>query len=60
MKIINKVTGEVVAEIITNHGMTLDEAISLVGSFIDQEYSDDPNVEINGTEYWSDDLDIIA
>ena len=60
MKIINKPTGEIITEIITNHSMTLEEAIECVGSFVPQENPWDANVEINGTEYWSEELDIIA
>lgn len=59
MKIINKINDEVVAEILTNHSMSLDEAIELVGSFIPQEDPWDTNVEIDGVEYFSDDLDLV-
>ena len=36
MKIINIVTGEAIAEITTNHSMTLDDAIDLVGKMVDR------------------------
>ena len=66
MKIINTATHETVAEILTNHGMTLDEAIDACGGEIindmsDERWSDDgDNVIIDGKRYWWEDLDIIA
>lgn len=63
MKIINTVTNETVSEILTNHSMTLDEAINLVGEIIndadDERFSDDgDNVIIDGKRYWWEDLDM--
>lgn len=58
MYIINTVTKEIVCEILTNHSMTLDEAIELVGEFIDTENFDDADVMIHGKEYWSEELDV--
>ena len=63
MKIINTITNEIVAEILTNHSMTLDEAINLVGEIIndadDERFSEDgDNVIIDGKRYWWEDLDI--
>ena len=55
--IYNKLTNEVIAEITTNHSMTLDEAIELVGEIITPEYDEDPNVLIDGKGYWYDDLE---
>ena len=66
MKIINTITNETIAEILTNHGMTIDEAIEAAGGEIindmdDERWSDDgDNVIIKGGRYWYDDLDIIA
>lgn len=57
--IYNKNTNEIIAEITTNHSMSLDEAINLAGEFIPMENIDDPNVLISGKEYWYDDLDLI-
>ena len=56
MKIINAITGETVAEVITNHSMTLAEAINLVGEIIIPENLCDANVLIDGTLYFYDDL----
>lgn len=63
MKIINTITNETVAEILTNHSMTLDEAINLVGEIIndadDERFSEDgDNVIVDGKRYWWEDLDI--
>ena len=63
MKIINTVTNETLTEIMTNHSMSLDEALDLVGEIItsayDPRWSDDgDNVIIDGVRYWYDDLDI--
>lgn len=57
MKIINKVTNEVAAIINTNHSMTLDEAIELVGEIVPE--SENENVIIDGKEYFYDDLEIV-
>lgn len=56
MKIINTVTGETVAEIITNHSMSLDEAIALMGTPYEKKHDDDPDYIIGGVECWYDDL----
>lgn len=56
MKIINTITGETVAEITTNHSMSLDEAINLVGEIITPENPWDADVLIGGNLYFYDDL----
>lgn len=58
MKIINRVTGEVIATIITNHSMCLDEAIRLVGDFVPDAELFEENVVIDGESYYYDDLDM--
>ena len=37
MKIINTTTGEAIAEITTNHSMSIDEAISLMGWTVEDD-----------------------
>ena len=59
MKIINTATNEIVAKILTNHSMTLDEAINLVGEIINPENPWDENVLIDGNWYYYDDLDLV-
>lgn len=59
MKIINTANNETVAEIITN-GMTMDEAIALVGEYSnDAAINGEPEVTIDGKQYYYDDLAII-
>lgn len=64
MKVINTVTNEIIGEIVTNHGMTLDEAIECIGGEIinnmaEDRWSDDgDNVIINGCRYWYEELDL--
>lgn len=66
MKIICKSTNETVSSILTNHGMTLDDAILAAGGEIindmtDYRFSDDgDNVIIGSERYWWDDLDIVS
>lgn len=65
MVIINVATETCVAEINTNHSMSLDDAINFVGKIInnaeDERFSaDGDNVIIDGVRYWYEDLDIIA
>lgn len=63
MELINKVTGEVIASVLTNHTMTLDQLIYAVGGEIvndetDDRWSDDgDNVIIDGVRYWYEDLE---
>lgn len=50
MKIISNETGETIANILTNHSMTLDEALDLVGAEpLEAENSCDPDYILNGT-----------
>lgn len=65
MKIILKSTNETVAEILSNHSMSLDDAINLVGEIINDENDnrfshDGDNVIIAGERYWYDDLDVVG
>jgi len=66
MKLINTRTKEIVGEIATSHGMTLDEAIECLGGKIindmdDEHFSyDGDNVIIDGNRYYYEELDIIA
>lgn len=60
MKIISNETGETIANILTNHSMTLDEALDLVGAEpLEAENSCDPDYILNGVELWYDDLDLV-
>jgi hypothetical protein len=63
MKIINTTTNETIAEILTNHSMTIDEAILACGGEIinnaeDERFSQEgDNVIINGKRYWYEEID---
>ena len=59
MYIVNRMTREVVAEVITNHSISLDDAINLVGEYRNPE-ADEADVFINDKEYWYCDLDLVA
>lgn len=56
----NDENGETIANILTNHSMTLDEALDLVGAEpLEAENSCDPDYILNGVELWYDDLDLV-
>lgn len=55
MKLINTATGEVIAEITTNHSISLDDAIRIFGEI----FPANENVLINGQWYYWEDLDLI-
>lgn len=57
MKIINTAAQETVAEIMTNHSMSLAEAINLVGEIFPENEAE--NVLIDGKWYYYDDLDMV-
>jgi hypothetical protein len=66
MKVINKMNGEVIGAIVTNHSMTIEQAIDCIGGEIitdmnDSRWSNDyDNVIINGKRYWMEDIQIVA
>lgn len=58
MKLFDRQTGEVIAEIVTNHSMSIDEALDLMRYSVDEEgqiRDDDSGVMLNA---WYDDLDM--
>lgn len=63
MDLIDKTTGKIIASVLTNHSMTLNELIEAVGGEIinntnDPRWSDDgDNVIIYGIRYWYEDLE---
>ena len=59
MKLYDKSTGVVIAEIIANFSMTIDEALSLMRFSIDDEgqiFDDDNGVYLDA---WYDDLEMV-
>lgn len=57
-RIFDRNTNETIATVITNHSISLDDAIRFVGE-IHAENTDE-NVEIDGRWYYYDDLDLEA
>lgn len=55
MRVIERSTGNTVAEILTNHSMSLDEALELIRAEIDKDTLD---VYYNGEVYDWEDLDL--
>ena len=56
MNIINKATGQTVATIMTNHSMSLDEAIEFVGEIHPE--NEEENVKIGDDWYYYEDLEM--
>ncbi len=58
MKIINTANGKVIAEIVTNHRMTTEEALELVG--VDLTICDDEGAfeDLDGQKFWLEDCEI--
>ena len=60
MRIINAVTGGTVGSVVTNRCLMLEEALRLIGAeIIEPEHIGDPDVLLDGQEYWMDDLEMI-
>ena len=58
--IINKANAEKIGTVTTNHSISLDEAIDLLGmERLETVNSDDADLSYNGKEYWYDDLEIV-
>nr|DAP85376.1 MAG TPA: hypothetical protein [Caudoviricetes sp.] len=63
-KLIDTATGATICEIVSNHSMSLDEAIECAGGEIindasDERWSPEENVIIDGVYYCYDDLDLV-
>ena len=49
-----------VGEVTTNHSISFDDALDLLGAErLEMVHIDDPDLIINGEKFWSDDLDIV-
>lgn len=59
LMIINDKTLDVIYTILTNRALSFDEAIECAGEYIPKRYDDDPDVRINGKDYWSDELAVV-
>lgn len=64
-KLIDTATNTTICEIVSNHSMTLDEAVECAGGEIindvnDERYSDDgDNVIVDGQRYYYEDLELV-
>lgn len=60
MKIINTANGKVLADVITNHRMSIEEALELVG--YDLSHCDDEGAYIDddGEQFWLEDCEEIG
>ena len=60
MKVINTANQKVLAEVMTNHGMTVEEALELVG--IDLSHCDENDgsyKDLDGEDFWIEDCEMI-
>ena len=60
MKIIDTNTNETITEIVTNHSMSLDEVLDLIGAErVDDPNAGDEDVIIDGKGYYYECLDMV-
>jgi hypothetical protein len=59
MKLISKTTGETIATITTNHRMTIEEALSVIGAEPTSGGMDIPDYTFGGKDIWIDEIDLI-
>lgn len=59
MKIINTANGKVLANILTNHSMMIEEALELVGIDLSScDENDGSYKDLDGEDFWMEDLEI--
>lgn len=59
MKIINTANGKVLANILTNHSMMIEEALQLVGIDLNScDENDGSYKDLDGEDFWMEDLEI--
>lgn len=59
-RIFDRNTNKTIATVVTNHSISLDDAIRFVGEIHNDREFDEENVEIDGNWYYYDDLDLEA
>lgn len=59
MKLINKTTNEVIATITTNHRMTIEEALHIIGAEPTSGGMDIPDYMYGDREIWIDEVELI-
>lgn len=56
IKLINKVNNKVIAEVLTNHNMTTEEVLELVGIDLGECGDEGQYKDQDGEEFWIEDL----
>lgn len=59
MKLINKTTGETIATLITNHSMTIEEALHIVGAEQTEGGMDIPDYTLGDMEIWVEEIELV-
>lgn len=57
MKIINTANGKILADVITNHRMTIEEALELSGCDLSQCDEDGAYIDNDGERFWLEDCE---
>ena len=57
MKIINTANGKILADVITNHRMTIEEALELSGCDLSQCDEDGAYIDDDGEQFWLEDCE---
>lgn len=60
MKIINTANGKVLADVITNHRMSIEEALELVGFDLNQCDDEGAYIDDDGEQFWLEDCEEIG
>lgn len=60
MKIINTANGKVLADVITNHRMSIEEALELVGFDLSQCDDEGAYIDDDGEQFWLEDCEEIG
>lgn len=60
MKIVNTANGKVMANIITNHRMSIEEALELVGYNLSHCDDEGAYIDDNGEQFWLEDCEEIG
>lgn len=58
MKLYDRMTGTVIADIITNHSMSIDDALDLMGYTLDDDEGQILDEDGNRLDAWYDDLEM--
>lgn len=59
MKIMNTTTNEIIGTITTNHRMTVEEALELIGAEKTEGGMDIPDYTLDGKEIWVEEIELI-